>query len=46
MSSIDIRPIEQAKIDCAKVLFNKVNTSDIQYEVVKDYKELLNIVSQ
>ena len=46
MSSIDLRPIEKAKIDCAKVLFNKMKTNDVQYEVVKDYKELLNIVSQ
>jgi len=42
MSSIDLRPIEKAKIDCAKVLFNKMKTNDVQYEVVKDYKELLN----
>ena len=46
MSSIDLRPIEKAKIDCAKVLFKKMKTNDVQYEVVKDYKELLNIVSQ
>ncbi len=46
MSSIDLRPIEKAKIDCAKILFNKMKTNDVQYEVVKDYKELLNIVSQ
>ena len=46
MSSIDLRPIEKAKIDCARVLFNKMKTNDVQYEVVKDYKELLNIVSQ
>ena len=42
----DIKTVEKAKIDCAKVLFNKMKTNDVQYEVVKDYKELLNIVSQ
>ena len=44
MSSLDIRPIEKAKIDCAKVLFNKINTDELQYEVVKDYQELLKII--
>ncbi len=44
MSSIDLRPIEKAKIDCAKALFNKVNTSTIRYDVVKDYQELLNMI--
>ena len=42
MSSIDFRPIEKAKIDCAKVLFNKVNSNAIQYGVVTSYQELLN----
>lgn len=44
MSSIDLRPIEKAKIDCARVLFNKVNTSTIRYDAVKDYQELLNMI--
>lgn len=42
MSSIDLRPIEKAKIDCANILFNKINTSNIQYDVVKSYQDLLN----
>lgn len=46
MSSIDLRPIEKAKIDCAKILFNKVNTSEIYYDVVKDYQELLNTINK
>ena len=46
MSSLDLRPIEKAKIDCAKVLFNKINTNEIQYGVVNDYQELLNIIKQ
>ncbi len=46
MSSLDLRPIEKAKIDCAKVLFNKINTNRIQYGVVNDYQELLNIIKQ
>ena len=42
MSSLDIRRIEKAKIECAKVLFNKVNSNAIQYGVVTSYQELLN----
>lgn len=45
MSSIDLRPIEKAKIDCAGVLFDKVNTSQVKYGVVKDYQELLNVIN-
>lgn len=46
MSSMDLRPIEKAKIDCAKVLFNKINTNEIQYGVVKDYHELFNMINR
>lgn len=42
MSSLDIRRIEKAKIECAKVLFNKLNSNAIQYGVVTSYQELLN----
>ncbi|MBE6858877.1 MAG: restriction endonuclease subunit R [Ruminococcus sp.] len=44
MSSIDLRPIEKAKIDCARVLFNKVNTSEVLYDAVNNYQELLNMI--
>ena len=46
MSSMDLRPIEKAKNDCAKVLFNKINTNEIQYGVVKDYHELFNMINR
>ena len=44
MSSIDLRPIEKAKIDCARVLFNKFNTSEVLYDAVNNYQELLNMI--
>lgn len=44
MSSIDLRPIEKAKIDCARILFNKVNTSEVLYDAVNNYQELLNMI--
>ena len=39
---IELRRIEEAKINCAEILFNKINTSDIRYGAVTSYQELLN----
>lgn len=39
---IELRRIEEAKINCAELLFNKINTSDIRYGAVTSYQELLN----
>ena len=39
--SFELRPIETAKINCAKKLFNKMSTSIVRYEAVADYAELL-----
>ena len=44
MESLDLRPIEQAKISCAKKLFNDISTSNIRYDAVDSYQSLLNIV--
>lgn len=44
MSSMDLRPIEQAKIQCAKKLFNEISTADVVYEQVDSYQNLLNIM--
>ncbi len=38
------RPIEKAKIDCAKKLFQKLGQGRIVYDVVDDYDELLDKV--
>lgn len=45
MSTMDLRPIEQAKIDCARKLFNNISTSKVRYEAVDDYEHLLSIVN-
>ncbi len=42
MSSMDLKPIEQAKINCAKQLFNNISTSSVRYAAVASYEELLN----
>ena len=45
MDSMNIRPIEQAKIACAKKLFNEISTSNVKYHDVDSYQTLLNIMS-
>lgn len=36
--------IEQAKITCAKKLFNEISTSGVKYHDVDSYQELLNVI--
>ena len=45
MDSMDLRPIEKAKIDCAKKLFNEISTDDVVYGQVKTYQDLLNLMN-
>lgn len=44
MDSMNIRPIERAKISCAKILFNELSTSKVKYHEVDSYQSLLNIM--
>lgn len=44
MESLNLRPIEQAKISCAKKLFNEMSTSNVKYHDVDSYQSLLNIM--
>jgi type III restriction enzyme len=44
MESLQLRPIEQAKIECAKKLFNELSTSKVKYHDVDSYQSLLNIM--
>lgn len=44
MESLNLRPIEQAKISCAKKLFNEMSTSKVKYHDVDSYQSLLNIM--
>lgn len=45
MKSLELRPIEQAKISCAKKLFNEMSTSKVKYHDVDSYQSLLNIMN-
>ena len=39
-----ITPIEQAKIDCARVHFKAISDNDVVYDVVDSYQALLEKV--
>ena len=45
MESLNLRPIEQAKIRCAKKLFNEISTESVRYEAVNDYQNLLQVMN-
>lgn len=44
MDSLQLRPIEKAKISCAKKLFNDLSTENLKYHDVDSYASLLNIM--
>ena len=44
MNSLELRPIEQAKISCAKKLFNEMSTNKVVYHEVDSYQSLLDIM--
>lgn len=44
MESLQLRPIEKAKISCAKKLFNELSTSHVKYHDVESYERLMEIM--
>lgn len=40
MSTMELRPVEQAKIACARKLFEEMRDTDVAYDVVNDYDAL------
>ena len=44
MDSMNLKPIEKAKIDCAEKLFNDVSTPNVRYHKVDSYQTLLDIM--
>ena len=44
MESLNLKPIEQAKIKCAKKLFNELSTDDVVYHDVDTYQHLLDLM--
>ena len=46
LDSLQLKPVEQAKIDCASKLFNGLlNTADVRYGLIKDYDSLIKLVN-
>ena len=45
LDSLELRGVEQAKIACAKKLFNEASTSDVRYHEVTNYNDLLQLVN-
>ncbi len=50
MSSMELREIEKAKIECARKFFaslnQKITTEKVEYDVVTDYAKLMNLVNE
>lgn len=46
MSSMELRPIEKAKIDCARALFNNLSGADVRYDCVDSYEKLLAVMQK
>lgn len=44
MDSLNLRPIEKAKIDCAKKLFTTLSNGAVTYDHVDSYQQLMNKV--
>lgn len=46
METLNLRPIEQAKIACAKKLFNEISTDEVVYHDVDSYQSLLAVMEK
>jgi type III restriction enzyme len=44
LSSMELRKIEEAKIQCAKEHFKAISTDKVKYEVVDNYETLMKLV--
>ena len=45
MESLSLKPIEKAKIFCARKLFNEISTENVKYHDVDSYQSLLNVMN-
>ena len=44
MSSMELRKVEEAKINCATEFFDTIATAQVKYGVVDSYETLLDLV--
>ena len=45
MSSMDLRNIEESKIECARKFFAKITSDQVKYDVVDGYAKLMDLVA-
>ena len=45
MESLSLKPIEKAKISCARKLFNEISTENVKYHDVDSYQKLLDVMN-
>lgn len=45
LDSMQLRGIEKVKIECAEKLFNKISTSQVRYQHITKYKDLLDCMN-
>ena len=45
LDSMQLRGVEKAKIECAEKLFNKISTSQVRYQHITQYKDLLDCMN-
>ena len=46
METLNLKPIEKAKIDCARKLFKQLPGEDAVYDSVDSYQHLLDIMER
>ncbi len=46
MSSMDLRKIEESKIECARKFFAKITSDQVKYDVVDGYGKLMELVAK
>ena len=44
MDILELRPIEKAKISCAKKLFNEMSTAGVKYHNLDNYRNLFTVM--
>jgi type III restriction enzyme len=44
LSTMDYRPIGDAKIHCAREYFKAISTDEVKYDVVNSYADLMKLV--
>lgn len=44
MSSMDLRKIEESKIECARKFFAKITSDQVRYDIVNSYGKLMELV--